>query len=67
MIFDLNMLEAVQRRATRMIPGLRNKEYKDRLKELKMFSLKYRLLRGDLIEVYKIINNIEGIDILNFF
>ena len=38
-----------------MVNGLRNLEYEKRLKALKMFSLKYRRLRGDLIEVFKFV------------
>ena len=47
------MLEAVQRRATRLVPKIRNKEYPERLKKLKLPSLAYRRRRGDMIEVYK--------------
>ena len=64
---DLNMLESVQRRATKLIPGLKNKEYKDRLIELNMFSVRHRFLRGDLIEVFKIMNNIDSVNVDNFF
>ena len=50
---DCWLLERVQKRATKMINGLSNLEYEDRLESLNMFSLKYRRLRGDLIEVFK--------------
>ena len=53
---DSWLLERVQKRATKMINGLSNLEYEDRLKALNMFSLKYRRLRGDLIEVFKFVN-----------
>ena len=43
------MLKELQRRATKMIPSLRNLSYKERLKRLGMFSLRYRRLRGDMI------------------
>ena len=43
-------------RATKIIPGLRNLTYKDRLQKIKLPTLKFRRLRGDLIEMYKIVN-----------
>ena len=45
--------EAVQRRATMLVPKIRNKEYLERLEKLKLPSLAYRRRRGDMIEVYK--------------
>ena len=53
---DSWLIERVQKRATKMINGISNLEYEDRLKMLDMFSLKYRRLRGDLIEVYKFVH-----------
>ena len=41
---------------------VRHMAYEDRLKVLKIPSLSYRRVRGDLIEVYKIINKKEDID-----
>ena len=52
---DIDNLEKVQKRATKMISCLKNMNYEDRLKKLNLPTLKYRRLRGDMIETYKIV------------
>ena len=56
------MLERVQRRATKIVPKLRNISYEKRLKECGLTTLETRRLRGDQIEVFKILNRYENID-----
>ena len=51
---DLTVLESVQRRWTKQINGLQDISYHDRLKHLSLYSTKGRLLRQDLIQIWKI-------------
>ena len=49
---DVELLEQVERRATKMIRGLKHLFYKDRLKEMRLFSLEKRMLREEHIASY---------------
>ena len=55
---DIQIIEKVQQHFTKRINGLKDLSYEERLVKLKLPSLEYRRLRGDLIEVFKIVNNI---------
>ena len=64
---DINLLESVQRRFTKLLPGLYNVPYKDRLAVLKLPSLELRRLCIDLILTYSILHNIYDVDSSQFF
>ena len=64
---DIYMLEKNQRRATKLIPGLRDLTYEERLNECGLTTIETRRLRGDQIEVFKILNGYENIDSNLFF
>ena len=55
---DVEQLEKVQRRATKLVTSLRDMSYQQRLQALGFPSLVHRRYRGDMIEVYKFIHGI---------
>ena len=55
---DIDAVESVQRRATRILPEFRGLNYEARLRSLKLPTLTYCRLRGDDINMYKYIHGI---------
>ena len=64
---DIDNIEKVQRRVTRMIPDLSNLCYEERLERTNLLSLEMRRLRADLIEVFKIVKGLEDVKQSVFF
>ncbi len=58
----IKALEAIQHRATRLIPKLCDLPYEERLKKLNLPSLSYRRMRGDMVEVYKYCHGLYQVD-----
>jgi len=50
---DIDLIEGVQRRATKLLSGLMGYTYEDRLNTLKLTTLEMRRLRGNLVEFFK--------------
>jgi len=55
-------LEKVQRRATKQIKGMKEKTYEERLKELKLPTLKYRRRRADMLQTFRIMHGVDDIE-----
>ncbi len=64
---DIILIEKVQKRATRMIDSFRKVPYEQRLLRLHLTTLETRRLRGDLIEVFKILKGFDDISKSKFF
>lgn len=54
----VNLIENVQRRATRLVSQLRDLDYESRLRELNLPTLAYRRKRGTMIEMFKLTNQL---------
>ena len=64
---DIAQLENAQRRATRLVPDLRDRCYEDRLRALNLPSLLYRRRRMDMIQAFRIMTGIDDLEASDFF
>jgi hypothetical protein len=58
---DIDLIEGVQRRAAKLVIGMKGMSYEKRLKFLDMTTLETRRITGDLIEVFEILKSIEDV------
>ena len=61
LVKDIELMEKVQKRMTRMLPDLKNMSYSERLKKLGLTTLEFRRLRGDLIFFTETLEFVGGI------
>lgn len=64
---DIELIEKVQRRFTKRLPGLKHMPYKERLHFLDLPSLELRRLHSDLIYCYKIVFGVVNLRCADFF
>jgi len=64
---DIDLLEKVQWRATRLTTSDKSLSYSDRLQKFGLTTLETRRLRGDLIEVFKMFKGFDNIMRNDFF
>jgi len=63
----IEKLEKVQKRATKLIIAVKLLKYEERLRYLNLPTLKYRRIRGDMIEVYKMFSGRYDVTVTNWF
>ncbi|KAI8517880.1 hypothetical protein Bbelb_038970 [Branchiostoma belcheri] len=61
-IGDQELLNRVQHKATRLVPGFREISYEDRLRRLQLPTLEHRRKRGDVIQVFKFVKGFDRVD-----
>ena len=64
---NIQLIENIQKRATKILPELQGFSYSERLERLKLPTLHYRRKRYDLIQLYKIVHGYEDIKPEEFF
>ena len=64
---DKEKLEKVQKRAVKMVAGLKGRTYEEKLKEVGLTSLEDRRERGDMIQTFKIIQGLDQVEVGTWF
>lgn len=64
---DIMLIEKVQRRATKLVAKLKNMNYEVRLQTLGLPTLEYRRDRSDMIQLFRIITQIDDLEFNHFF
>ena len=64
---DIFLIENVQSRATKLVKSIRNLSYEERMKRLGLPALRYRQARNDVIQVFKIMQRTDKLDVNTFF
>ncbi len=67
LVKHIDVLERVQRRFTKRLPGLQSFDYESRLTTLHLRSLEERRLHNDLLMCYKILFGILAVETKDFF
>jgi hypothetical protein len=60
---DKDLIEVVQRRATKMVSGLAKFSYEERLHSMGLLSMDYKRLRRDAIETFRHLNGKYPVDV----
>src|SRR3989442_7017333 len=63
----INDIELIQKKATKLIRYCKGMSYRERLMYLQLPTLKYRRFRGDILQVYKILNNMYDSQTVLFY
>ena len=64
---DIDEIEKIQRRATKLVSGIGSMSYEERLRVCGLTSLEERRKRGDMIECFKILNDFVDYESTDFF
>jgi ribonuclease P/MRP protein subunit RPP40 len=64
---DIELIEGVQQRATKLMRSLRDKNYENSLRASNLTTLETRRLRGDSVEVFKIFKGIDNLEAQKLF